>query len=346
MKKNVFYFVVILFFVESTFGQFRMPKKEDWVRASQLPLVVELKEKNTKIIEKLTKKGDNEELKLYNSLIDDYNSYIKKYVEMYWDKSLIHDYLTETEFKAFEKDKKNKSKFTFISSKYNNNSSKAHQKAQVNGGVFADNANFTNNIQISFGILGEKFPMTDNALIAFFFASLDKGFFKKEVKHAFKESDLKFCVNYFKTTITNSLNSESDSEIEKMSNKDKVKLMNINAKELKKLTLLVDEKLVSDSFLKEFKDKYKYKYEIVNEERIDEAILNNEEGYAYFHNHFQPSMTGQNYNLLHVYETKNLTMLYFTYPKGQGGVKLGILTVRPGSNINDVDEFIEAIEMN
>lgn len=341
MKKIVLFLAITLCSVSHSFGQFKLPKNEDWLLASQLPIVVVLKEKDVKKVEKLTKNGKTEELEMYNASVNDYNNYIKKYVEIYWDKALIHGYMTESEYKVFEEDKKNKNKFTFISSKYNNNSSKAHRKAQANG-VFSDNANFTNNTQISFGIVGVKFPMTDNALALQFFSDLDQGFFKNSKKHAFRESDLKFCVKYFKNYMYEI--TTTDAKFEKMSNKEKVAYMNRKAKELKQLTLLVDKDLVSEGFLKEFKEKYKFKYELVDAERVEKAILNNEEGYAYFHNHFQPGINGSNYNLLHVYETKNLTMLYFTYPKGQSGIKLGVITVRPGSKINDVEEFIEAIE--
>lgn len=340
MKKTILLLVVSLLTLSQSFGQFKLPKKEDWILASQLPLVVVLKEKNLKTVEKLTNNGKTEELELYIAYIDDYNTYIKKYVEIYWDKALIHAYMTESEFKNFEGDKKNKKKYTFITSKYNNNSSKAHRKAHANG-VFSSNANFTNNTQISFGIIGEKFPMTDNALAMQFFPDVNQGFFKNSKKHSFRESDLKFCVKYFKNYMNEI--TTTDTNLDKMSNKEKVAYMNRNAKELKQLTLLVDKDLVSESFLKEFKKKYKFKYELVDAERVENAILNNEEGYAYFHNHFQPGMNGTNYNLLYVYETKDLTMLYFTYPKGQSGFKLGVFTVRPGSKINDVDELIEAI---
>ncbi|ESU29567.1 hypothetical protein FLJC2902T_00340 [Flavobacterium limnosediminis JC2902] len=329
MKKALLLFTVVFCFAQGSFGQFKFPKNEDWVVASQLPLVVVLEERNPEKIEKLTKNEKFEELKMYNSSIDAYNTYIKKYVEMYWDKNLIHGFMTEKEYAVFEKNKENKRKFIFIKPKYNNNHSKATSYYLANGKEKM-NANHVNNTQILFGMLGGGFTATQDALSSKSFPDIYHDFLKTFTAHIFKESDLKIAVNLFKKSMDDIVNAAP--ETKKLSSKEQVKWINRNAGNVKQLILLVDETKHPESFLREFKAKYKYKYEIVTEERIDHAILNNEDGYACFHNQFFPSMSGTNYNLVQVYETKSLTALYCEFPKS---FKIE----------SDAGDFIEAVEM-
>lgn len=291
MKKVVLFFVVVLCSVGQSFGQFKMPKKEDFELFSKLPIVV------------LQSTEDDE-----NAI--QYNKYVKKYVEEYFGAERVHAYLSFKEFNKFIKDKSNKNKFSFIGYEYviNRNPSK---------GLTMEGIDYVNVHQIFLGICGKSFMTNGGYLSAIVYSDGQKNLLKKNEKFKIDESLMKFALTYFKNQINDVLSGNDASFTFSLSD------LNKNAASLKNLTLLVDKNIVDEKFLEDLKKNYSYKYEIVDSERIKKAILENENGVAFFHNHFQPMASRQFANLLHIYQASDLRVLYFTLPENNSKLQIG-----------------------
>lgn len=307
MKRFVLIFVFTLCSITQSFGQFKMPKKEDFELVNKLPIVVLLK----------TEKDEND---------IQYNKFVKKYVEEFFGAERVHAYLNFKEFNKFIKDKSNKNKFSFIGYEYviNRNPSK---------GLTMEGIDYVNVHQIFLGICGKNFMTNYGYLSAIVYPDGQKNLLKKKEKFTIDESLMKFALTYFKNQINDVLSGDEASFTYSLSD------LNKNASNLKNLTLLVDKNIVDEKFLEDLKKNYSYKFEIVDSERIKKAILENENGVAFFHNHFQPMASRQFANLLHVYQASDLKVLYFTLPENVGKFQIG----KPKLIVDDRKDYIEKL---
>ncbi len=290
MKKLTLIFISLL--TISSFAQFNMPKKADWEIANTKPIVV------------MQLDADDENAATFNPNI-------KKYVEEVFGAERIEKYLTEKDFNKFIKG--NKEKFNYIGFSYRTNK-----------------FYYTN---LYFGICGKSFMMGDGRLVSHnYLYDEDRSSFFKTKFQLITESDIKFAIGVFKTTIENGVQQEdlSFKELMKKSKEVTLKTMNPNAKSLKDLTLLINKDIVNDDLINQFKSNYKYKFEIVENSRIEEVILNNEDGYAFTYEYFKPLAKKDNVGdltinyaarLIYIYSAKNYDQIFSYVPKEMTGGK-------------------------
>lgn len=315
MKKLTSIFILLM--TISSFAQFKLPKKADWEIANTKPIVV------------MQLDEDDENAATFNPNI-------KKYVEEIFGAERVHEYLKEKDFKKFIK--KNKEKYNYIGFNY------VHKKAIDNPFAFTS---------IFFGICGKAFMMGDGSLITYHY-QYDKensSFFKTKFQ-VITESDIKFAIGTFKKSIVNGLEQEdlSMKEMIKKSKETSLKSMNPNSNELKDLTLLIDKDVLSEEHINQFKTEYNYKYEIVSHERIEQAILNNEKGFAFTYEHFKPLAKKDNIGaltiryaarLFYIYSAEDYKQMFFYVPKTSsmgfraGGVKK--------EDMVSMDEYVEKL---
>lgn len=225
-----------------------------------------------------------------------FNSNIKKYVQQYFGESRISQYLKPKEFeKAI---RKNKEEFIFIGYKYNKSGSNW----------------FT---QIFLGINDVSFMINGGYLSSVNFD--DKSKWLKSVTKQFTESDIKFAIATFKNQIDYGISHDDLSFKEMRQNANKsLEELNPKVSELKDLTLLIDKDLVGEKFIKEFSSIYEYKYEFVESNRIQQAILNNEKDVAFIFENCQPTANGRFVTLLYIYKGEDLSNIFLYIPKKSG----------------------------
>jgi hypothetical protein len=308
---------ILLLLVTISSAQFKLPKKADWEIANTKPIIV--------------LQLDEDDI---NSL--SFNPYIKKYAEEIFGADRIEKYLTKKEFNKFIKG--NKEKYNFIGFKY-------MTKAPFT---------YTN---IFFGISGKAF-MTNNGYLLSYNYNYDekKSTFFKTKFQLISEADIKFALTTFKNSIDNGALQEdlSMGEMIKQSKNMSLKTMNPKTSNLKDLILLIDESLLSEDYIKQFKTEYKYKFEFVDKARIEKAVLENEKGYAFVYEHFKP-MAGKKsdefveyryYSILYyIYSTENYDQLFFYVPKVSAG-GLGKLIGTGGLKQEDMvsdDEYVKKL---
>jgi hypothetical protein len=231
-----------------------------------------------------------------------YNTNIKKYAEFYFGKDRIEKYLSKKEFKKFIK--KNKEKYCFIGFKFNN----------------TYKVWFT---EMFFGISGKGFMVNGGYLSSFAFYNKSRGL--KNIIHKFSEADIKLSLKTFKDNIDYGISHEdlSFKEIRARGSLSYSEL-NPNAQELKKLILLIDKNSVDDKFIETFTKNYKYSFEFVETSRIEQAILNNEEGVAFTYKFFKPTIDnkfGSNNTLVkmfYIYKASDLSNIFHYVPDRSG----------------------------
>jgi hypothetical protein len=302
MKKIILFLVITLCSLSQSFGQFKMPKTEDFELAEKLPIVI-------------LKKKENDQ----NGV--EFNKYVKKYVEQFFGTERIHAYLTYNDFKKFIKKKGDKDKFIFVGYDYVNS-----QKS-FNNGVQIAGIDYLNYHNIYLGICGRSYMINNGYLAVMSYQEFPSKLFEKKNKFIIDESLMKFAISNIKQQLENGINQKEDLK------------SNENLKNIKELTLLIDKNIVDEKFLDDLKKNYVYKYEIVDSERIKKAILENENGVAFFHNHFQPMASRQFANLLHIYQANDLKILYFTLPENVGKFQIG----KPKLIVDDKKDYIEML---
>ncbi|MGV7107942.1 hypothetical protein [Flavobacterium sp. U410] len=241
-----------------------------------------------------------------------YNPNIKKYAEEFFGKERIKKYLVGKEFINFVTSKKYKEKYNFIGT-YNNKSIKPGE------------------MLLYYGLCGYKIDYNAYFLVE------DFDFKEKQKFYLITEADIKFTLSLFKLKMQFALenNFESYKEykkafVENAMNKSPKKL-NPNAMELKDLTLLVDKDLADENTTDYFNSNYKYKIEIVDKSRIDEAILNNEKGIAFLFNHDKC-----------IYKTEDLSRLYEYLYVPVMGYGVHFFPSKEGFKI-DLDQYIKTL---
>jgi len=249
MKK--IFSILLLFVLSFSFSQFKLPQKMDWEIAKTIPIV----------ILQLDESDENASV---------YNTSIKKYAEEFFGADRIEKYLSEKEFKKFIKG--NKEKYNFIGFEYNKRKSLW----------------FT---QLYFGITGKVFMINNGFLMSYNY-NLDeeKSTFFKSTFQIISEADIKFVLGTFKSDIESGIE-KGDVSLKSLMKESKdvtLKDLNPNSAELKDLNLLIDKDLVDDNFINQFKNEYKFKYELVDRNRIESAILSNEKGVAFTYEYYKP----------------------------------------------------------
>lgn len=101
----------------------------------------------------------------------------------------------------------------------------------------------------------------------------------KKVKDNVNEADLLFAVHQLQSQLIKLTKYKKTKRKEVMKNLQKYN--DSILKDLKTKTLLVEETMFSKKALKEFKETYKYPYEIVHKEVIDDAIINSYDDTVY-----------------------------------------------------------------
>ncbi|MGV7107939.1 hypothetical protein [Flavobacterium sp. U410] len=193
-----------------------------------------------------------------------FNENIKKYADSIFG-NRIYKYLEKKEFDKFIKNNKNHKKYNYIST------------------LVVGNSVDDPYLSFRLGVCGPSYYKIPVMSTAFYLVD-------KKTPYHLSEGDIKFMILNFKNEI--------DVNIEKIRTtkkgpfvKKSAKELNPNAEELKNLTLLVVDKdwnfghYYGDYDLKKFitklKEVYHYKIEIVDRDRVEQAILKNEKGVAF-----------------------------------------------------------------
>jgi hypothetical protein len=249
--KNVF--ILILFISASTVNaQLGMGKLEDIQKLKEVPLLVVLESPNEKVVKKLTKK-DPEGLKKYYADIESNNNVLKTTMPNNWGASKEIRFIEREEFEKFN-DKKNKGKYSFFKPVvYDRSRSKMSTAGLM--------VTYSYAVYIS----GDKSPVY----------SMMYGSENSDV--TVNEADLKFICqqmqNYF--TYREQLKGK------KKSKKELVDEMYKNAEILSQKTVLLDKNDLKKEVIEEIDNIYKFKYKMATKAEIDQAILNEDENYAY-----------------------------------------------------------------
>ena len=252
MKKIHLIVLFLISFGNVANAQFDVLTKADAESVKKIPLLVVIKEKDIKTIEKLSKKGKEEELKKYVSEIDSYNSIIKTGFERDWNFSKEIRFINKDELENIQKDKKNKGKFCVFQQNIRN----------VGMGM----NNFDKTIYFSLDILGYK--------------TISPGMGSVEINP--NEAEIKYMIQICQGLLIYYGSEEKTKEVIKKDReifKQKVAI-------LKDKVLFLSKDCLSKDLLKEIGNVYKYKYKIVDQEEIDNAIMKNDPTVVY--NRYSP----------------------------------------------------------
>lgn len=209
-----------------------------------------------------------------------WNSNVKKYAEQTFGNDRIYQCLIEKEFRKFVMNKKHKGDYIYLSI-YNDLSFKPVKTI------------------LYLGFCG--YSITSNAA----FCSVIYEVKKREKFHPVTEADIKFSFLLIKNQLDYALENNhvsfKEAKVDLLKKYEAPpKSLNPNAKEIKELTLLIDKNIKGfDEDINFFITNYKYKVELVDKNRIDNAILNNEKGIAFIFNIDKS-----------IYKTEDLSLIY------------------------------------
>lgn len=174
--------------------------------------------------------------------------------------------------------------------------------------------------QLYFGISGKAFMFNGGYLMSHEFdINKEKSTLFKTSFYVISESDIKFVLGTFKNQVESNIDKEDVSirTLIKESNNSSLKDLNPNSNELKDLKLLIDKDLSDQTVIQQFKEEYKYEYELVDRDRIETAILSNEKGVAFIYEFFKPlpyfKNSNLNYytNLFYIFKAEDYSQLFF-----------------------------------
>lgn len=260
---KVFFLSFFLFTLVNIFGQgskLNFYDSQELEIATTKPIVIKL----------LNEKGTNAAI---------WNSCVKKYAEQTFGNDRIYKCLIVKEFRKFAMNKKNRGEYMYLS-------------------IYNDLSKPSRTI-IYLGFCG--YSITSNAS----FCSVEYEIEKREKFYPVTEADIKFSFLLIKNQLDYALKNnhlsfkEAKADLLKKYELEP-KSLNPNAKEIKELTLLIDKNIKGfDEDINFFITNYKYKVELVDKSRIDNAILNNEKGIAFIYNIDKS-----------IYKTEDLTLIY------------------------------------
>lgn len=227
-----------------------------------------------------------------NSVI--WNSNIKKYAESIFGADRIFKYLDEKEFKKFVTKRKYRDQYLCLS-------------------LYYDSSTQIRETIIYLKSCGYSITYKSPGPLEILKAEKNNTYF------VLTEADLKMTLTLIKERLDYLLidNKEVFAKAKEdllKQYKTSSKVLNPSASELKDLTLLIDRKVSGfDDKIENLISNYKYKIQLVDKSRIDEAILNNEKGYAFLLNNYKS-----------IYKTEDLHKIYnYLYqPKSGNGVHL------------------------
>ena len=264
MKKTTFIALslFLLALTNTLSAQFGMGKPDDIEQLKKRTLIVIVEKPSEKLIKKLTKKGKTADIDAYKAAVDEYNTNMQQVIEKFWKFST-----GKIEYKSADELKKinNKKNYALI---YCNS-----------GGA----SNFSSGYDESDGLtwdvdIKDETPSVDKFTL-FSVALLEKNspIYHTTLPDIFPtKADLTYglltTTNYFNYRLSHKKVSRSDIE-------DQIKE---NQPLLKTKTLLLQKDLMDKKLTpSEIKAAYPYKYELADDNEIDEHVVNADPNYAY-----------------------------------------------------------------
>lgn len=219
-------------------------------------LIVLIEEPNKKIEEKL----DPNELIIYHKEIENYNTLLKHYVELYWKIGAKPEFVNKVQFNQII-ETKSPNTLVLLNSKYSFNYSdyasyKLSNKLYQSRDVVVENYSKK---QLPFRASMLEIKKVDLPLSASSLATAPMPSLKQE------EAELVYAVKSLMLQIDYRNKGTSEVQLMKMYIK--------NAPHLKDLTLLVNQNDLDETAKNEFKNHYKLAVQVGNKENIDQAIL-------------------------------------------------------------------------
>ncbi|WP_298514575.1 hypothetical protein [uncultured Kordia sp.] len=267
----------------------------------------------------------------------DFGQRLKTAVQENWTFNKEIKFVTKEELKVFRKNKKERDAYAYLD-----------YTSSPKIGMYPGNV-----IKVSF--LGEASPIYYTAVSTEYARNIFGKNASKVVatnkKKDFTKADLLFAVKQLQ------LNIDSFTKYKKMKRKEIMKAYKEQLKGvsvLKNKTLLIDANTFTKKALKKFESMYKYEYEIVSKEVIDDAIINSYEDKAYIKGiaQIQPPMRKSKSILsddgtlsmisYSVYDSATNEVIYVFVPSN--GISISINRVKKKITFKDLKQFIKLID--
>ena len=329
MKKIIILFAMALM-LNNLNAQFSLTSPKDAQKIKDATLVVAMEEEDAKTVKKLQKK-DRRKLKHYKDQIKGRNKALKDAIEISWTFSENIKYLPMSE--AEDLVKSNKDKYVLLKFgeyiDYERYKTGLGRNGQPAGWSADRNGNMTYNVSTRYSVLANVITTLEigdpKSMIKVYLPTV----YPSISDAVFGLEQMQYILNY--------LISSPDHKITKIH-----KQIKENSLELKDLTLLVDKMEVKKGLTEEeIKEVYHYKFEIVDAEVIDNAILNKDPKYAYVSVVDVPGGKGNVSS--HVIMGTGTGVLYrYLMPKVAFGIKgTSIITYNQRVKKNHFEKYID-----
>jgi hypothetical protein len=271
MKKTILYFLLI-FLSSSAFSQFSIPIKTDAVECKNRTLLVELKEKEQKVLDKYKRKGLFQEQMEYLAKIEAYNQNIQDMVNKYWklNKNILYKTTQEIE----ELVNIDNHKYIVFSSGWRG------EKSVVGSGISMTKY-FTFSLYFS-----EKFKKRNQYEIdksGKMTVSRGPYIFKISIpSNLLSEADYKFIIDQFNYNINYATELGEKSNFWGFFQLPKCGASNYE-KARNAILLIPKEMLHSDLSITDIGKIYEYKFIVISLRENDSMVLNSLKNHIYFH---------------------------------------------------------------